>query len=137
MQVVFADTAYYVAEVNPRDSLHRVARSFTNGFTGRIVTTEYVLIEVAPFLLRGQGRRAYVDLIRSLRTDSLTTVLPATTEYFDLGVQLFAARPDKEWSVTDCISFEVMRELGLSDALTADHHFEQAGFRALLKPTSS
>jgi predicted nucleic acid-binding protein len=134
MQAVFADTAYYVAEVNSNDSLHQLARDFTNGFTGRVITTEFVLTELAPFLLRGPGRRAYVDLIQSLRRDSLTTVLPATSEYFELGFQLFSARPDKEWSLTDCISFEVMKVLGLHDALTADHHFEQAGFRPLLKP---
>lgn len=52
---------------------------------------------------------------------------------YQAGFDLFAARPDKAWSLTDCISFGVMRERGLSDALTADHHFEQAGFRAVFK----
>ena len=134
---VFADTAYYVAEVNPKDSLHALARAFTFGYSGRIVTTEFVLVEVAPFLVRGQGRKAYIDLIRNLRNDPLTTILPASSDYFDRGVELFAARPDKEWSLTDCISFEVMTELELTDALTADQHFEQAGFRPLLKPEAT
>ncbi len=60
------------------------------------------------------------------------TIVPSSSDLFWRGIKLFDARPDKEWSLTDCISFEVMAELGLTDALTADHHFEQAGFRALL-----
>ena len=131
---VFADTSYYVSELNPRDALHSVARGFTTTYRGGVVTTEFVLIETANFLLRGEGRQAYVDLIRNLRNDPLTTIIPASAELFEKGLALFAARPDKEWSLTDCISFEVMTELELPDALTADLHFEQAGFRVLLKP---
>ena len=131
---VFADTAYYVAEVSPKDTLHAVARAFTMAYTGRLVTTEFVLVEVANFLIKGDGRAAYIDLMRNLRDDLQTTILPASPELFERGLKLFAARPDKEWSLTDCISFEVMTELGLTDALTSDHHFEQAGFCALLKP---
>jgi predicted nucleic acid-binding protein len=59
--------------------------------------------------------------------------VPASPELFQRGVELFRARPDKEWSLTDCISFVVMTEKGLSEALTGDRHFEQAGFHALLK----
>ena len=60
-------------------------------------------------------------------------IIPATADLFDRGVQLYAERADKEWSLTDCISFVVMADEGLADALTGDHHFEQAGFKALLK----
>jgi len=68
-----------------------------------------------------------------IRTDGQTTILPLSDESFDRGASFFAARPDKDWSLTDCISFVVMQERGITDALTADHHFEQAGFVALLK----
>ena len=57
----------------------------------------------------------------------------ADSFYFDEGVRLYVARPDKDWSLTDCISFVVMRERGITEALTGDRHFEQAGFVALLK----
>jgi predicted nucleic acid-binding protein len=60
-------------------------------------------------------------------------IVPATMEWFERGMELYEGRPDKEWSLTDCISFAVMTERGVSDALTNDHHFEQAGFRILLK----
>ncbi len=59
--------------------------------------------------------------------------LPATMEWFERGLELYERRPDKEWSVTDCISFAVMTERGVSEALTNDRHFEQAGFQILLK----
>jgi uncharacterized protein len=60
-------------------------------------------------------------------------IVPASAELFHKGIELFRARPDKDWSLTDCISFVVMAERGLSDAFTGDKHFEQAGFKALLK----
>ena len=72
-------------------------------------------------------------LLRELQSDRLVQIVPASKILFRDGIDLFAARSDKEWSLVDCISFEVMAELALTDALTADHHFEQAGFRALLR----
>jgi hypothetical protein len=69
--------------------------------------------------------------MKDLATDAETTVLVASQDLFDKAVTLFSARPDKEWSLTDCTSFVVMQEHGLSEALTSDHHFQQAGFTAL------
>lgn len=60
-------------------------------------------------------------------------IVPATPADFESGVQLYEQRPDQEWSLTDCISFHVMRRENITEALTADHHFEQAGFAVLLK----
>jgi predicted nucleic acid-binding protein len=68
-----------------------------------------------------------------LAADPAITVIQASPEVFDLGLDLYARRLDKEWSLTDCISFAVMKEHGLTQALTGDHHFEQAGFTILLK----
>ena len=67
-----------------------------------------------------------------LAVDVSTTILPPTLELFEAGCDLYEQRPDKEWSLTDCISFVVMHNHGLTDALTADRHFQQAGFQALL-----
>jgi predicted nucleic acid-binding protein len=72
-------------------------------------------------------------LVDSLLTDARVTIVPPTKQLFDQGIDLYDSRPDKEWSLTDCISFVVMQQLQLSEALTGDRHFEQAGFRALLK----
>ena len=68
-----------------------------------------------------------------LRNDSLVTIVPADKRLYDSGIALYRDRPDKAWSLTDCISFVVMKERGISEALTGDHHFEQAGFVPLLK----
>jgi predicted nucleic acid-binding protein len=75
--------------------------------------------------------RRFVE--RLLQSNPEVTIVTAIQEQFDRGFELFTRRPDKFWSLTDCISFVIMEELGLKDALTADKHFEQAGFNVLLK----
>ncbi len=74
-----------------------------------------------------------MDLLSGVQSDPRTHVVPASRELFGRGFELFARRKDKEWSFTDCTSFVVMREQALEDALTADRHFEQAGFKALFR----
>ena len=131
MMRAFADTSYFVALLNSRDALFGRASEFARTPTF-ITTTEYVLVEVANFFCRVGARALFLSLVEELCASRTTLVLPSSSGLFAQGVEHFAKRPDKEWSLTDCISFEVMAELGLTDALTADHHFEQAGFRALL-----
>jgi predicted nucleic acid-binding protein len=133
MMPVFADTAFYVAFHNRRAALHVRALEFASRLTAPIVTTEFVLLEVANFFRRPGDRGMFAAFDGFLRSDSSTTIVPASSELYAQGRNLFAARSDKEWSLIDCTSFHVMTERGLTDALTADDHFEQAGFRALLK----
>jgi hypothetical protein len=59
-------------------------------------------------------------------------VIPLTKEGYDRAFRLFRDRPDKEWSLVDCLSFVVMTERGITEALTTDHHFRQAGFTIML-----
>lgn len=129
----FADTSYYIALVSADDNAHELASAYTAAFDGSIVTTSWVLNELANHLAKAPNRELFLEMLQDLRADRRVSIVPMTQELFDRGVELYAGRPDKEWSVTDCISFLVMRELGITDALTADHHFEQAGFIALLK----
>ena len=132
MKRVFVDTVYYLALTNPRDQYAADAIRFTADFSGAFVTSAWVLTEVANSLTRGTDRALFLELYRSLADDRRVMIVPPTQELFDEGIHLFAARPDKEWSLTDCISFIIMRQYELTDALTGDHHFEQAGFRILL-----
>lgn len=92
-----------------------------------------VLMELADALSAPMARSTTVAFLRAVRADPLFDVIGYDAAVYQAGFDLFAARPDKAWSLTDCISFAVMTERGLYEALTADHHFEQAGFRAVFK----
>jgi predicted nucleic acid-binding protein len=132
MKTVFADSYYYIALVNERDAGHEDAMKFSRSYLGRAVTTEWVLMEVADALSAPDQRWIFLELLSRLRSEAGLLIVEASHELFDRGVALFSQRPDKSWSLTDCISFVVMQEHGLSEALTADRHFEQAGFVPLL-----
>jgi uncharacterized protein len=129
---VFADSYYFFAIINPRDAAHQPAFQYSQAQDTPLVTTAWVLTKLADGLSHSSKRAAFSLVLEELRSDPLGAIVPASESLFDRGVELYNARPDKSWSLTDCISFVVMRDLGLEEALTGDHHFEQAGFRALL-----
>jgi len=133
MRIVFADAAFYVAALSARDVNHARAEAIGRTFCERVVTTEYILLEVATFVCESAHRAVFLGLLQALQKDPEVTIVPTSADLWQRGVALFAARPDKDWSLTDCISFVVMQDRGITDALAADHHFEQAGFVALLK----
>jgi predicted nucleic acid-binding protein len=133
MMPVFADTSYLVAFCGPSDSLHARALELSATQFGEIVTTEYVLVETGGLLMHPDDRPTYLNLVRDLQSDPSFKIVPASKQLFRAGLELFAKRPDKSWSMVDCISFVVMKQRRLKDALTADRHFVQAGFRALLR----
>jgi uncharacterized protein len=133
MTALFADSSFYVAVVNPRDELHARAIAVAKAHRGRTITTEYVLLETGNRLAKPANRQAFVALVDRLRSDPKVLIVPASTDLFDEGLALFADRSDKEWSLVDCTSLAVMQEQGIREALTADHHFEQAGFVVLIE----
>jgi len=132
MTTVFADTYYYLALIGKADQGHLQAVEFATSFRGRTITTEWILTEVGDASARSQNRSIFLQLFRSLADDVNTEIVEASHELFARGVELFARRSDKDWSLTDCISFVVMHEHGIHEALTGDRHFEQAGYTALL-----
>lgn len=130
--IVFGDALYFLALVNPRDQHHAAAKEFAKGYTGQIVTTRWILADVCDGLSSVPHRAIATLLTEPMARDPRFTVVKESDDYFERGLALYNDRPDKEWSLTDCISFVVMTDEGLTDALTADHHFEQAGFTPLL-----
>ena len=133
MNEIFADTFYFLALLSPSDKASQRARTITAEQRSTLVTTAWVLTELANALCKREARVGFLDTLRALRSDPTATIVAPEQRWFDAGLELYAARPDKDWSLTDCISFVVMRDRGIAGALTGDRHFEQAGFRALLK----
>ena len=132
MKVVFADTYYYLALASAGDAGHARAATFSRAYHGRVLTTSWVLTEVGDALASPNQRHVFVAMLADLKKDAHTTIVAPTSELFDAGCDLYSQRPDKDWSLTDCVSFVVMRRYGVREVLTADHHFEQAGFLVLL-----
>jgi hypothetical protein len=132
MNSVFADTFYYLALLSGGDAYHERAVAASKSLKGTVVTTSWVLTEIADGLATTKNRLAFGALREQLLADPQVIIIPPTQELFDKGVTLYLSHLDKGWSLTDCISFVVMRERGIYEALTGDHHFQQAGFRPLL-----
>lgn len=135
MRAVFADTCYWIALLNPRDQTHNIAIRVSKGLTDyRTITTEEVLTELLNYFgARGPHfRSAAAKLVERMQADRSIQILPQTHEGFLAGLRLYKARPDKGYSLTDCISMEALRREKLSEVLTNDEHFKQEGFTCLL-----
>ena len=135
MRIVFADTGYWIARTNPDDQLHARVVDVTRQLNEvRVVTSEMVLVEFLNFM-GSQGehkRKLATDALRAIVDNPDIDVVPQTSQQFGAAVDLYEHRPDQRWSVTDCSSFLVMREMGITEALAHDRDFAQAGFSVLL-----
>src|SRR5436305_13593117 len=136
MRAVFADTSYFIALLSAEDSLHRKARALSESLgTTRVITSEMVLAEfLNDCSQRGAAlRRTAALMIRRLQRRVEVLIVPQTSVQFQEALALYGQRDDKRWSLTDCASFQIMRRDRMTQALTHDRHFEQAGFQALLR----
>ena len=133
MTPCFADAFYFLAMLNPHDEAHAFAVALASSLRRPMVTTAWVLTEVADALAETPNRALFGTLLARLRSDPRAVVVPTTDDLFKRGVELYEERPDKGWSLTDCISFVVMKQDGINEALTGDHHFEQAGFVVMMR----
>jgi uncharacterized protein len=136
MKAVFADTFYWIALIDSNDGAHRQALALTTRLSDTpIVTTDEVLTECLTFFatVSAQLRRKAVIAAREILDDPGVQVRPQTRASFLSGMELYEARPDKGYSLIDCISMQTMRRERISDVLTNDRHFEQEGFRALFR----
>jgi predicted nucleic acid-binding protein len=132
MRRVFADAFFYIAVLNRHDSAHGSAMRFIAAEAVEVVTTHAVLLEVANAMSAPARREACGRFLEDLADGSDTIIRPSDDALWRRALALYRTRLDKEWSFTDCISFVVMGDEGLTEALTGDRHFEQAGFVALL-----
>ena len=135
MAAYFADTSFWMALSRKRDQHNRHAVAW-NQFVIRtkssIVTTEAVLWEWMNGLSDPSTRGLAAEGYRRARADARIEVVPFQIELIDSAVQLYRTRPDKDWSLTDCLSFVVMERRHLTEALTTDGHFEQAGLKVMM-----
>ncbi len=132
MSDCFADTYFFIALLFENDEAHAEAQTRVANLSGRLYTSVWVLIEVADALAVPGRRQRFLPLLQFLLASPSVTIVPTEQTLFDRAVTLYDQRPDKAWSLTDCISFAIMEDHGLRDALTGDHHFEQAGFNVLM-----
>ena len=135
MNEVFADTFFWTALANPRDTAHGLAVAVRQSLDdATLVTTDEILVELAANLAGAERQmRVFVsEYIARILTDARIHVVPQSRETFLRGLELYRARPDKSYSLTDCVSMQTMKSRRIQEVLTQDRHFEQEGFRALL-----
>ncbi|HZL37310.1 MAG TPA: PIN domain-containing protein [Tepidisphaeraceae bacterium] len=134
MRTVFADSFYWISLANPNDDWHETVQAVSRALgMVRLVTTDEVLNEFLAFY-SGYGpfwRAQAVRLVKSIVANPGVQVIPQTRSSFEQALRLYDSRLDKEYSLTDCASMEVMRELGVREVLTHDHHFTQEGYTIL------
>ena len=132
--MIFVDSGFLLALAQPTDALHNSAVVWANSLTEPLLVTEYVIWEVFNSLSMPPDRaKAHLILSHLESPASPYEIVHASRDLFLAGTKLHGERPDKEWSLTDCISFHVMRERGIHRALAHDQHFAQAGFQALMR----
>lgn len=135
MPETFVDAVAWIALVNKRDSLHEKAKKVFVDLRRQnyeFVTTEFVLIEFANALSAPDFREKAAIFTEGLKESPNVRIVPASSELFSIGLELYRNWLDKEWSLVDCTSFIVMKERKIIEAFTEDHHFEQSGFIKLL-----
>jgi predicted nucleic acid-binding protein len=133
---VFADTVFWLALVVKQDQYHNEAQEWSERLPGSIVTTRAVLLETFNALSRPTWRVTGIALLERLEGREDVEIVSLTDSLWNRGRELFCSRNDKAWSLTDCMSFVTMSDRCLMDALTADTHFQQAGYRALMLDTN-
>lgn len=133
---VFADTGGLAAVMVANEPAHEAAKAVAHACQaggGRLVTTSLILTELVALGLRLRyPRAALVRFVEGVAASDWVDVIHVDAALQAAGWALFRERPDKTWSLVDCVSFVLMEQRGIDPALIADHHFEQAGYTRLL-----
>lgn len=133
MKTTFVDTAFVIAWVNEDDALHTKAIQLLNAYKNAPwLTTDCVLLEIENSLARS-FRSAAVGTIKNFLTSEEIIIIGLAADLFHRAFELYQTYNDKTWGLIDCVSFIVMRENNITDALTNDKHFQQVGFNALMR----
>jgi len=136
MKPVFVDTSALIAMGNKRDQFHHQAIELRNQFIGSKrdhITTSAVLMELGNAFSPIPLRSPAIRLIETIKISRFWQVLPINDDLFDRGLAKFKQMADKDWSLIDCISIIIAEEFRITEIFTNDHHFEQAGFKILMK----
>ena len=132
----FLDTSYAIALSSSADDYHHkslvIAEQLKASKT-HLITTRAIILEIGNALSKQKYRSKSIKLLSSLEKDKMVTIIPLSETLYQKAFQLYCQRNDKNWGIVDCISFIVMGERRITEALTTDIHFQQAGFRALLR----
>lgn len=134
-RIVLLDTSFIVALENRRDPHHERAKTLDRQLfrEGGVVLLHWgLLLEIADGYARVSRRNKGCELVARLCQEDRYRIAPLSASLMKQGLELYHARPDKDWGLTDCLSFVLMRQEGITESLTADIHFQQAGFKALL-----
>jgi predicted nucleic acid-binding protein len=132
---VFLDTGGWIALLNASDSLHAAATTAWQQIVRErrpILTTDYIVAETGNGLARTAARHRFPRAVDLLRRSPLVTVVDVDEPLLSRGLMLYASRHDKQWGLVDCVSFVVMQDRQITNALASDRHYEQAGVRCLL-----
>ncbi len=132
---VFLDTSFIVALENRDDPSHQRAMDVDRMLIadGAVLVVHWgILLEIGDGYARLGRRHKGLDILSRLMNEPGYAVVPISAALLSAATDLYGQRPDKEWGLTDCVSFTLMRERNITQAVTADQHFVQAGFRALL-----
>lgn len=132
MRITFLDNSFLLALVHRDHPLHERALAWQRVIRGEFLTTEYVLVQLIDTLADEARRDLALEIAWLLRADPGVGVLPASTTLMEEGLAVLEEQPH-DWTLTECISFAAMRHAGIQDVLTTNRHFEQAGFRSLLR----
>lgn len=134
MRQIFVDTSYFVATLNSKDQLHTRALIIGSDLKrSRLVTSDFILLEVMNYFCEFTSYRETVSLsVEAFISNPKTLVLECSRDHLSEGIGLYRSRADKGYSLTDCISMNLMHTLEIYEILTNDKHFTQEGFRILL-----
>ncbi|NEO53860.1 MAG: type II toxin-antitoxin system VapC family toxin [Okeania sp. SIO3B5] len=128
----FVDTSFVIALINKRDQYHQQARELADRFDGYpLLSTDAILLEIGNALARNYKDEA-IEIIEHFLSSQEIEIVRLTPQLFDKGFALYKSYQDQSWGLVDCISFVVMREANITQALTSDRHFRQAGFQTLM-----